>query len=278
MRHGTDQPDMKKLLALMVLLPVVAAAQTATPSITAGSSNGPAIDKNQNPVIDPTANVISLVHALEKKLDDAQKIAEKGLEDKFKEVERSISKESEITTLRAFHNSEITKLRAELQATVDTQESKRLDAIRRVDQEAVKTESERSQAAITALATVAATTAEALRNAVNTTATNLATQLDRTTSAITERIASLEKAQYTGAGKAAINDPNAERLAISVDKLVSAQSQGVGKGEGISASMAMLISGALVFIALIGLMISGLAIFMQSRKNGDSLEQRGPRR
>jgi hypothetical protein len=154
------------------------------------SGRGIGIDAEGYPVIDPTENVRELFEAGATRQDDLR-LAERRLqEEKIERLEaefRAVQREVQI--------------RADHQRDLDALESKRLDAVRSVDQLAAKTEADRAAAAVTALATQASTTAETLRSAVNTSATNLATQLDRTVSAIVERIAALEKSSYTGAGK-----------------------------------------------------------------------------
>jgi hypothetical protein len=146
-------------------------------------------------------------------------------------------------------------LRATHQASLDALESKRLDAVRGVDQLAAKTEADRAAAAVTSLANSAATTAETLRSAVNTSATNLATQLDRTVTAITERIAALEKSSYTGAGKQAVADPQMERLSTLVEALARSRASEAGKTEGISASWGVVL-GAVALIASLLLILT----------------------
>lgn len=217
--------------------------QERMPAVS-GNSNGPSVDRAGTPVVDPTKNVLDLVQALEKRLDAIGALNEKIREERMKHVDDKIVLQAKITDMHAMYNADITKLRSEYQKELDQKESDRVNSIRVVDQAAVRNESERSQQAVNTLATAQAATAETLRSAVNTTATNIATQLDRTTSAITERIASLEKAQYTGAGRATVADPNAERLAIAVNKLVEAQSTNVGKTEGVGMSWQVILGVA----------------------------------
>jgi hypothetical protein len=148
------------------------------------------------------------------------------------------------------------ELRAQHQMALDTLEAKRLDAVRSVDQLAVKTEADRSAAAITALANAAAVTAETLRSAVNTSATNLATQSDRNQTAMSERIAALEKSSYTGQGKQAVVDPQVTEMLVEMRALRVSQSVGAGKSEGLDASWKLLI-GAVGVIAT----LSALGVF-----------------
>jgi hypothetical protein len=200
---------------------------------------GIGVDAAGGPVIDPTENVRELFEAGATRQDDLR-LAERRLqEEKILRVENS---------LRAVL-SEV-KIRADHQRDLDTLEAKRLDAVRSVDQLAVKTEADRSAAAITALANAAATTAETLRSAVNTSATNLATQLTNTVNAITERIAALEKSSYTGQGKQAVVDPQLTEMLGEMRALRAVQALGAGKTEGMDATWKFLIAGVGLLVAL----------------------------
>jgi hypothetical protein len=193
--------------------------------------SGIGIDADGYPVIDPTENVRELFEAGATRQDDLR-LAERRLqEEKIARVEGD---------MRALQRE--VALRAEHQKDLDTLEAKRLDAVRSVDQLAVKTEADRSAAAITALANAAATTAETLRSAVNTSATNLATQLDRTVTAITERIAALEKSSYTGAGKQAVADPMMEQLIGEMRNLTAQRAADLGKAAVVDPRLAELMA------------------------------------
>jgi len=203
------------------------------------SNSGLGVDSEGLPVIDPTENVRELFDAGATRQDDLR-LAERRLqEEKVRRIE------SEMRGLRR----EV-KLRAHNQKDLDTLEAKRLDAVRSVDQLAVKTEADRSAAAITSLAAQAATTAETLRSAVNTSATNLATQLDRTVTAITERIAALEKSSYTGQGKQAVVDPQLTEMLVEMRAIRTTQATGAGKSEGIHGSWLILL-GVLSMLSLL---------------------------
>lgn len=144
---------------------------------------GLGVDYAGNPVIDPTANVIALTEAANQRQDDLRDMNDRRLDAAIKHME-------DLAVLRETHSKEIREL-----------ESKRLDAIRQVDVLAVNTAAAQALAAIQTLAATTNTNAENLRNALNITATTIATQLANTVAAINERIASLEKGAYTGAGK-----------------------------------------------------------------------------
>ncbi len=124
---------------------------------------------------------------------------------------------SEIKHLRA----EV-KLRAKHQMQMAKAESGRLDSIRMIDAQAVQVAAAQAQTAIQTLATTASTSAETIRNALNTAAATAATQLQGLLSRVDERIRVLEQTSYTGAGK----------------------------GEGFSASWAILVGAAGLALAV----------------------------
>jgi hypothetical protein len=213
---------------------------------------GLGVDAHGGPVIDPTKNVLDLVEAAVKRLDDMTTLRAQLSDEQVKRLEREQALLVAMADLRAVHQKDL-----------DALESKRLDAMRQVDQLAVKTEADRASSAITALANAAATTAETLRSAVNTSATNLATQLDRTVTAITERIAALEKSSYTGQGKQAVVDPQVTEMLVEMRALRAAQQQSSGERRGISTAWLVLL-GAVSLIG--GLIMIGTFVFITTRQ------------
>lgn len=139
----------------------------------------PGFDKTGNP-IDPTKNVLQLVEAAVKRADD-------------------------LAAAEARRVNEIMDLRAEYTEKLSLAESKRIDAIRAVDVNAVAIASERAAAQAAVLQNQVNASAEALRSLVATTAAAIAQQLSQLTSQFNDRIAALEKSQYeirgTGAGR-----------------------------------------------------------------------------
>lgn len=254
----------RRTILVTLALAGVAAAQEVPTSETGGSSIGPSVDRVGAPVIDPTRNVLDLVKALEKRMEEVKGLTDKNIDTRFTSMEKLIELENQIAKLNYDHNADNIRqntasieLRAQYQAKLDDKETARVDAIQAVSQAAVKTEADRAQQAVTTLATAQAATAETLRAAVNTTATNIALQLDRTTSAIVDRIAQLEKAQYTGAGRAGVADPQVEALRADVARLTSTYAQGAGKTEGVGLSWQVL-------VAVVGI---GIAVVVMTRKN-----------
>jgi hypothetical protein len=214
---------------------------------------GLAVDASGGPVIDPTANVVALTKAAVQRLDDVQNLHNLLTDEKVRRIEREQALHSEIGALRAQH-----------QRDLDALESKRLDAVRTVDQVTSKTEADRQAAAVAALAAAAATTAETLRSAVNTSATNLATQLDRTVTQITERIAALEKSSYTGEGKQTVADPMLGKMLDRMETVLGTQTRVAGKSEGINAMWLVIVGavGLLGTLVMMGALAVTLVVFL----------------
>lgn len=157
--------------------------------------------------VDPTANVISLVNAAIKRLDDLRLAEEKRV--------------TQIMELRADHARELS-----------VAEAKRIDAIRAVDVAAVSVASERATAQASVLANQVSTSAETLRVLVAATATTVANQLTSALSPITERLSLLEKNQYQVQGGAAVSSPISAAIADRISLLEKSQNTIAGSGRG----------------------------------------------
>lgn len=197
------------------------------------TQNGFASDSIGAPGIDPTENVKALSEALSRRQDDLRDLNNRYLDARINAVK-------EVAILRAEHSKELRGLEAD-----------RLKSIREVDVQNTAITAAQQLAAIQTLAATAASNADALRAAVATTATAIQNQTDRIVSGIVDRIAILEKSSYTGAGRQAISDPQTEKLNVLVEKLSAAQSQGTGKSAGIDSTIAMIVSGAFLVIAVL---------------------------
>lgn len=127
-------------------------------------SPGPSTDRHNEPVVDPTANVLLLVEAAVKRIDD-------------------------IAELRAKQESHIADLRADYDQKLRIKEAERIDAIRAVDVSNVQR-----------AADVVATQAETLRKQVTDTATAFAVSLSAALQPILKDIADLRQVQYETAG------------------------------------------------------------------------------
>lgn len=140
---------------------------------------GLGVDARGGAVIDPTENVKALSEASNIRQDDLRQAADRLTEEKVAGIRRALESMHNEMQLRDSHAREIREL-----------ESKRLDAVRTVDQQTAAIAAERQQNAITLLNNQQAATAD-----------NLRAQTASQFAGVNERIAALEKAQYTGAGK-----------------------------------------------------------------------------
>ena len=191
---------------------------------------GVAVDAQGGAVIDPTENVLALVQAAVNRQDDLRIAA-----DKFMEAE-------------LMHVRLTEELRASHQRELGEKEANRLDAIRQVD----------------VLNGNAAANAEKLRTDLNSTATTMAKQTAdvaatmaaqqaATVAGITERLSALEKSSYEGIGKGRVADPMMAEFMADMKSMLRAQSQTVGKSEGISATWA-------VVVGVIGMVVAVIAV------------------
>lgn len=196
---------------------------------------GTGVDAAGGPVVDPTANVIALTEAANKRQDDLR-------------VETNRRFDTEIA-----HNKELAAIREDHAAEIRNIETRRLDAIRQVDQLAVSTAAERSLAAIQTLAATTSTNADNLRNALTATAATIATQLSGIVQAINERIAALEKSSYEGKGKQALGDPQLVEMMAEIRRLQKAGDSGAGRSAGMNASWVFAIGAATLVATVIGI-------------------------
>jgi len=143
---------------------------------------GLGVDRQGNPVIDPTANVLSLVEAAVKRLDDLH-------ESNMRRLDEQLS--AHIEHARELANAE----------------AKRIDAIRAVDVGAAAVDREKATAQASVLAAQVATSAETLRTLVASTAAAQAQQQAQLFTPITDRLALLEKSQYEIRGKSGVTSP-----------------------------------------------------------------------
>jgi len=202
--------------------------------------SGLGVDAHGGPVIDPTQNVLDLVHAAINRQDDLRKAHDEL-------NAQGINHQKEMADLRAAHNKDLT-----------AKESSRLDAIRQVDQLAVTRAAEQTLTAVNALASSQAREAETLRNSLTSTAAALATQNADTVKQISDRISSLERSSYEGKGKQAVSDPMLSELVVEMKSLRESRATGTGKTQGISAAWAVLLG---VVTLIVGLITVGAFVF-----------------
>jgi len=148
-------------------------------------NQGPATDKHNDPVVDPTKNVLDLVQAAITRQDDLRR-ADQAL--RLSEMRRL----DEVAELRAQHEKELRLA-----------ESARIDAIRAVDQGNVTRASEVAAAQATTLATQLQTSAETLRAQVEATRITTADTLAAALAPIQADVAQLRQVQFTQQGEKA---------------------------------------------------------------------------
>lgn len=139
------------------------------------ASQGPAVDKRGNEVIDPTRNVLDLVSA-------------------------AIQRQDDLRGGEAIHIREIVSLRAEYDEKLRDAESKRIDAIRAVDVGAVNRAAEVATTQATTLAAQVSTSAETLRGQVAAAANAATIALAAALEPVQKDIADLRRAQYEAQG------------------------------------------------------------------------------
>ena len=144
---------------------------------------GLATDATGGPVVDPTQNVLQLVYAAVQRQDDLRE------------------KDSKFMEAESRHLHDMANLRAKYDELLRVIDMERQQKVREVDVLGGRTEAERAQAAIKALAEVSSTTAETLRKTVETTAVTQANQLDTKFAESNKRMSALELAVSSTAGK-----------------------------------------------------------------------------
>jgi hypothetical protein len=217
------------------------------------------------PIIDPTENVKALSEAANKRQDDLREAFEKLVNARLEGV-AALAKFSIDATVSE-RNAEIrrldseARLRAEFNEKQQTAESKRIDAIRAVDVNAVAVASTRATDQASVLATQVSQSAEALRALVATTAATVATSQQQLANTLSARLTTLEQAGYQNQGKSTVQDPAFQELLKQVTALTQAQNNGVGVTAGRSDVAGWVFGGIMFLIALAG----AAAAFMRKK-------------
>jgi hypothetical protein len=229
------------------------------------SEPGLAVDYTGERAFDPSANVNALNEATNKRQDDLRAASGKRQDDLRGASEK-------LTRAELRHVVAMAKLRAEHAKEMRHSEAERLNSIRLVDVAYSKTEAERALQAIQALAATTTANAENIRSAMQATAATLAKQTSDAASAvakqtadslteITNRIGSLEKTSYLGAGKQAVVDPQLLELMTEMKKLSQVRDEGTGKGTGVNWIGALIVGGAVVLFGALTTALSFYAVF-----------------
>jgi anti-sigma-K factor RskA len=147
-------------------------------------------------VVDPTKNVLDLVEAAVKRIDDLRAVNDRLIEERIK-------RQDDLRTLASSHVKELAELRSKYEIMLGEKETQRIDAIRAVDVGAVGRASEVAAAQASTLATQVQVSAETLRGQVAASATAAAGALAVALEPIQKSIDELRRIQYEQQGQKA---------------------------------------------------------------------------
>lgn len=248
------------LLVILLAVPVPAWAELE-------SRPGVAVDARGNPVVDPTKNVLDLVEAAVKRLNDIMALNNQRQDDlraaDAKLFTTELTSAAKLSEVLYRHSVEVAKsladqlnaearLRAEYDAKLREAESKRIDAIRLVDTASVAEDRRRTGEQAVALATQVSQSADTVRALVASTKTSTDLSTNQITEALSRRITTLEQASYQTAGQQKFQDPAFVALVAEVKALTANATAGAGKDAGISALAGWIAAILMLFIALGG--------------------------
>lgn len=224
----------------MAMLSSPVSAQDAA---IAPSKPGQPVDSRGNSAIDPTKNVLDLVLAAVKRIDDVLDLTVKRQDD-LRVAQASLEE------LRYNSLKENSSLRADYEDKLRKAEANRLDAIRIVDTNNVSVASERANATAAALAkkgddaalvlsAQVTKSADDVRTLVKNTADEQARNLQNSFAGIQAqfgvigtRLTALEQTGAEGLGKQKFQDPALASLIGEVQKLSRAQADNSSVGSG----------------------------------------------
>jgi hypothetical protein len=227
---------------------------------------GIGVDARGGAVIDPTKNVLDLVAAAIARQDDLR-AASKELFD------AKLASEEKLSELRYIHSVEVAKalsdqlnaearLRAEYDARLRDAESRRIDAIRLVDVNAVAEDRRRTGEQAVALATQVSQSADTVRALVASTKTSTDLSTNQITEALSRRITTLEQAGYQQAGQQKFQDPAFTALVAKVESLANSRTDLAGVSTGHTD-----VTGYV--IVAVGMLIAAFAAFAAFRPKSD---------
>lgn len=200
---------------------------------------GLGVDYRGELAFDPSQNVQDLNEASGRRQDDLREATNR------------------LYDARIAHIEDMMILRADYQARLEVAESKRIDAIRAVDVNAVAVERQRSSDQASVLATQVQQSAEALRSLVATTQASVAQAQQQIANTLSARITTLEQAQYEGKGKQLVADPMMEKMVNRMDSVLEKMAVGSGQGEGLNMGWKILIAGVALLATLSSLGVFG---------------------
>jgi hypothetical protein len=197
-------------------------------------------------VIDPTKNVLDLVEAAVKRLDDLR-TAEGRV------IEARLAHHKELADVRAQYARDFGILKSAHSTELRVAEQNRIDAIRAVDVNAVSVASSRAAEQAQVLANQVQVSADALRTLVATTASTAAAAQQAALAEISKRLSELERTKYEGAGRSTIADPALSELMRAVQDLARGSATSAGKGAGVNAVWVVVIGAVGLISTLLGI-------------------------
>lgn len=208
----------------------------------ARSMPGLGIDAYGGAVIDPTENVKDLMEASITSLSREAALQEKLVDEKIKRMEREWIHQAHVAELRAAHAKE-----------TRAHDTDRWEKTRTIDMANAREAAAQVLAALNNNSATQERTAQTLRDQVASTAQATQQAQAALFNPLADRVSSLEKSSYTGAGRQAVSDPQMDRLTLLVEQLATNQSRVQGTKEGMG-------DGAKIGLALIGLVATGVSI------------------
>lgn len=167
---------------------------------------------------DPTVNVREMFADAVARLDDMRNAEVRRINDLAEAETRRVNEQM--------------ALRDKYEDKLALAESKRIDAIRAVDEQSRTVDREKAATQATLLATAVTTTAETLRALVAQKADDQARNLDQRIGPIVDKLTSLEQAQFTGVGERRVTDPALAEMMADVRALRMSRVGDTGKTEG----------------------------------------------
>jgi hypothetical protein len=163
--------------------------------------------------------------------------------------------EASIAGLRREITLEVAGLRREIQNQAEL-----VDKTREIDRQNQTLIDERLQAGTEKLAATIELTAKTFSGSAAETAKSLATQMEATFGRLADRVATLERGQYEGAGQAGVRDPQLAALMAEVAALRLEQTKETGQSAGLSMGVKVLIGALSLMATLLGAVATALGI------------------
>lgn len=213
---------------------------------------GNPVDSSGNYAVDPTSNVLQLVQAAVRRIDDLR------VSDRHHDEQIHNAESRRLDDLRAAESRRIDEqmiLVNQHARELREAEAKRIDAIRAVDVNAVAVASERAVIQATVLATQVSQSADALRTLVSTTAMTMAAAQEAASKQFNERLQQVERTQYETKGKSGVTDPIFDSLIAKMDTVVERITTTKGTKEGLTTATEWIVRLILFGIAIAGFIV-----------------------